>query len=184
MQRQSYLHHKIRPGCSIWISSHHSWEGLKPVTSSQLSGDTPVSSSGLFWLQIFLEPKKTGSGRSVVHASKGFYREFVVSACQWKDPRRQKEETRGRETVRGRGFNVGYRKHQPNRGCPYISADPHSHPASSGYEALPTVSNGDSSSTQHWALPQLQRDGSCSEGSDQPHLWSPTGEDQTANHFL
>jgi len=30
----------------------------------------------------------------------------------------------------------------------------------------------------------LCSDGSCSEGSDQPHLWSPTGEDQTANHFL
>lgn len=73
------------------------------------AGDTPVSSSGLFWLQISLEPQKTGSGRSVVHASEGFYGEFVVSGCQWKDPRREKEETRGRETVKGRGFNVGYR---------------------------------------------------------------------------
>lgn len=57
------------------------------------AGDTPVSSSGLFWLQISPEPQRTGSGRSVVHASEGFYEEFVVSGCKWKDPRRQKEET-------------------------------------------------------------------------------------------
>lgn len=48
-----------------------------------------------------------------------------------------------------------HRKHQPNGGRPYISADPYNDPASSGYEALPTVSNGDP--TQRWPFPQLQR---------------------------